>query len=148
MRALAETAVHTVESTLDGNVHIFLVNLAVRASILGVASASSVVAPPGIPAIVRASSKAAVQATEAWLAPANAIQAQTVVGAVAQTHGNLAVRPVPLGAANACSVVALPVGQSACIPTLLHRAVEVGPWLLAFAPTVAANSVPGAIVRA
>jgi len=79
VRALAEASVNAVERTLDGHVHVLLVDLAVSAGILGVAHTGSVVAPTSVTAVVGAAPEAAVLSTKAGFAPAGSIQAETVV---------------------------------------------------------------------
>jgi len=63
----------TVQSTLDGHVHVLLVHLAVRASVLGVAQASAIVAPASVAAVIRASLHRAILTTPPRLAPASAV---------------------------------------------------------------------------
>jgi hypothetical protein len=111
---------HTVEGTLHGNVDVFLVNLAIRASILWVAHAGSVVAPSSISTVIRASLQTAVNATETGLAPARSVHAKSVVRAVVHADRDLAIRASPEGAAHAGAVVALSVGQDASVSTQLH----------------------------
>jgi len=148
VRALAQAAVHAVERALDGHMNVLLVNLAIRASILGVADAGSVLAPPSVPAIIGAGLEAAVIATKPRLTPARAIQAQAVVGAIVQANGDLAIRSMPVRAANAGTIVALSVGKSASVSAELDGAIKVSPRECALAATVAAGSVSSALVRA
>jgi len=148
VRALAEASVHAVEGALHGHVHVLLVDLAVRASILGVAHAGSVVAPTGIAAVVGASLQTAVHTTKAGFAPAGTVEAKTVVCAVVDANGDLAVGSVPLRAANASTVVALSVGQSAGVSAQLNGAVKIGPREGAFASSVLALSVTCALIGA
>jgi len=109
MRALAEAAVDAVERTLDGNVNVLLVDLAVSASVLGVAHAGAVVAPTGVAAVVGAGLDAAVLATKSGLTPASTVQAQTIVGTVAEANGNRAVSAMKVGVARAGAVVTVSV---------------------------------------
>jgi len=141
MRALAQAAVHAVERAFHRHMHVLLVNLAIRASILGVADASSVLAPPSVAAIIRASLETAIFTTEPRLAPARAIQAQTVVSAVIQANRDLAIRALPIRAADASTIVALSVGQRARISAELDGAIKVGPRVRALAATIAAGTV-------
>lgn len=94
MRALAKASVNAVERALHRNMNVLLVNLAVRTSVLGVAHASSIVAPTSISAIVGAGSDAAILATKARLAPAGAVKAETVARAVPDTDWNGTVRSI------------------------------------------------------
>lgn len=79
MGALSEAPVNTVERALDGHVHVLLMNLAVRAGILGVAQAGAIVAPASVTAVVRAGLHRAILATPPRFAPARTVQAQAIV---------------------------------------------------------------------
>lgn len=79
MRAFAEAAVDAVQGALDWDVDVLLVDLAIGSSILGVAHASTIVAPTSVSAVIGASLKTAVHSSITGLAPASAIEAQTVV---------------------------------------------------------------------
>ena len=88
MRALAETSVHTVERTLDWNMHVLLVDLAIGTSIFRVTHACTIVAPTGVTTVIGASFDATVLASIARFTPASSIQAQAIVGTVVHTHGD------------------------------------------------------------
>jgi len=148
MRALSEASMNTVECALDGDMDVLLMDLAISSSILGVANAGSIVAPSGVSAVVRASLEAAVNSSKTRLAPASTIKTETVIGAVVDADGDLAVRSVPLGTADTGSVVALSVREDTAIATHLNGTVEVGVSGCAFAPTIATNSVSGALIGA
>jgi len=148
VRALAQASMHAVESALHWDMHVLLVDLAISASILGVAHAGTIVAPSSISAIIGAGLEAAVQASKPRLAPARAIHAQAVVRAIADADRGLAVGASPLGRTNAGSIVALAVGQNASISAELHRAIKICPRVRAFAPSILASSVSSALIRA
>jgi len=139
---------HTVERTLHRDMDVFLVNLAIRASVLGIAHTGSVVAPAGISTVIRAGLQTAINPTKPRFAPARAIHAQSVVRAVVHTDRDLAIRPRPLRTAHAAAIVTLSVGQSTSISAQLHRAVKIGPWISAFASPVRADTVSSALVGA
>jgi len=147
MRALAEASVHAVESALDRDMHILLVNLAISSSVLRVAHACSVVAPSRVSAVVGASSDAAVLSSESGLAPAGSVEAETIVGAVAQANGDRAVRSMEHGVAHAGSIVAISV-EVAVRGANLDGAVKVSPARGADASVVDALTSGQAVVGA
>lgn len=88
---------NTVECALDRNMDVFLMHLAVSASIFRVAKTSPVVAPSRVPTIVRASLHAAVLATPPRLTPAASIKAEPIVSAVVDARRNRAIASTELG---------------------------------------------------
>jgi hypothetical protein len=88
MGAFAQASVDTVECTLDWDIDGALVDLAISSRILRVAHTSSIVAPSSISTVVGACLETAVNSSEAWLAPACSIQANTVVSAVVDANGD------------------------------------------------------------
>jgi len=112
--------VDAVQGTLDWDMDVLLVNLAICAGILWVADAGSVVAPPGISAIIRTSLQTAVNTTKSRFTPAGPVHAKSVIGTVIHANWNLAIRTSPERAAHARAVVALSVGQDASISAQLH----------------------------
>jgi len=112
--------VDAVEGTLDRDMDILLVNLAICASILWVANARSVVAPPGISAVIRTSLKTAVNTAKSRFAPTRSIHAKTVIGTVVHANWDLAIGTSPERTAHASTVVALSIGQNTSISAQLH----------------------------
>lgn len=73
MRTFPQAPVNTVERAFDRHVRRF-VNLAGGTSILRVALAHAIVAPPSGPTIVRTRFRLTIKATEPRLAPAGAVK--------------------------------------------------------------------------
>lgn len=148
MRAFAQAPMDAIERTLDWDRVGIWLNLAISTSILGVANTSSVVAPPSVAAIVRASLQTTIFTTKPRFTPAGSIQAKTVAGAIVQTNWDLAVRTMPLWAADARAIVALSVGKCATISTQFNGTIKVSPWVRAIATSVLANTVARALIGA
>jgi predicted component of type VI protein secretion system len=118
---------NAVQSTLDWNMDILLMNLTVRSSVLRIANTSTVVAPTSISTIIGACLETAVDSTITRLTPASAIHAQAVVGAVLNANRDGTIRAVEVGVANASSIGTFSVGTIAIIGADLDRAIEVCP---------------------
>jgi hypothetical protein len=104
VRTLTQAAVHTVERAFHGHVGITVIHLTLCPHILGVAYTRPIVAPPSRPAVVRASPGGAVEASETWLTPTSAAEAQAVVGAIVKAKGLGAVTARVLGCALALAI--------------------------------------------
>jgi hypothetical protein len=145
--AFPEASVNTVKGTLNWNMTILCVDVAIGATKLGEAQASAVVAPSVASTVTRAGFQGAVQSTETRLAPAGAVDARPIVRAVPDTLWNRAVISTPVWNACAGAVVTVTVA-GAVIRTRFDGAIKSRPAIEALAGEVLALSTRKAIVGA
>lgn len=103
---------YTIQGTLDRDMHILLVHLAVGSSIFRVAEARSVVTPPSVATVIRARLHTAVIPPPACLAPARSVKAQPIVTAVAQAHRYRAIGATEPRATHACTILAEAISRT------------------------------------